>query len=144
MKDNVAKKKLVQTTQSPEVEYSQVRRQERAQNSNPWKQEVSSHSTSTKKLVQTETPRTELQNMKYTNHQCMTKVFHFHSRTLNIFDGSYTDTCVDMGKVHVFVNDCSHSSWTELFGEFGDLQEHELRGTSELIQYHTEIDIGAC
>ena len=38
--------KLVQTTQSLEVEYSQVRRQERAQNSNPRKQdhrEVSSH-----------------------------------------------------------------------------------------------------
>ena len=38
--------------------------------------------------------------------------------------------CVDMGNVHVFVNESSHSSWTELFGEFGDLQEHELRGNS--------------
>ena len=26
---------------------------------------------------------------------------------------------------------------------FGGLQQHELRGNSELIQYHTEIDIGA-
>ena len=48
-----------------------------------------------------------------------------------------------MGNVHVFVNESSHSSWTELFGEPGGLQEHELRGNSELIQYDTEIDIGA-
>ena len=49
-------RKLVRTTQSPEVEYSQVRRQERAQHSNPWKQdngEESSHFTRTGKLVQT-------------------------------------------------------------------------------------------
>ena len=58
MKDKEVKlgtRKLVQTTQSSEVEYSQVRRQDRAQNSNPWKQddrEVSSHSTSTRKFVQ--------------------------------------------------------------------------------------------
>ena len=36
----------------------------------------------------------------------------------------------------------AHSSWTELYDEPGNLQEHELRGNSELIQYHTEIDIG--
>ena len=55
MRDNVVKqtRKLVQTTQSPEVEYSPVRRQERAEHSNPWKQdnrEVSSHSPSTRQL----------------------------------------------------------------------------------------------
>ena len=33
--------------------------------------------------------------------------------------------------------------WTELFGEPGGPQEHELRGNSELIQHHTEIDVGA-
>ena len=36
-----------------------------------------------------------------------------------------------------------HSSWTETFGELGGLQEHELPGNSEFLQYHTEIDIGA-
>ena len=45
--------------------------------------------------------------------------------------------------VHVFVNESSHSSWTETFGEFGGLQEHQFPGKSELIQYHTEIDNGA-
>ena len=58
-------RKLVQTTQSQEVEYSQVRKLERAQILNPWKKghsEVSSHSASTRKLAQTATPRTEFQN----------------------------------------------------------------------------------
>ena len=64
-------------------------------------------------------------------------------KILNIFNGSFQDKCVDMGNVHVFVDESSHSSWTELFGEPGGLQEHELRGISELVQYHTEIDKGA-
>ena len=88
--------------------------------------------------------------MKYTNHQHMTKIFHFlqkevgnYSMLLNILNGSIEDKCVGMGNVHVFLNESSHSSWTDLFGELGGLQEHELRGNSELIQYHTEIDLGA-
>ena len=48
-----------------------------------------------------------------------------------------------MENVHVFVNESSHLSWTELFGEFGNLQEHELRGISEFVPCHTEIHIGA-
>ena len=89
--------------------------------------------TGTRKLVQTANPRIEFQIMKYTNHHYMTKVFPFlpkvgnYSRLLNIFDGIFEDKCADMGNVHVFVNESSHSSWTELFGEFGDLQEHKLR-----------------
>ena len=47
------------------------------------------------------------------------------------------------GNVHVFVNESSHSSWTELYDEPGGLQEHELRGKSDLIQYLTKIDVGA-
>ena len=64
-------------------------------------------------------------------------------RLLNILNGSIKDKCVDMGNFHVFVNESSHSSWTELFGEPGGLQEHELRGNSDLIQYHIEMDIVA-
>ena len=33
--------------------------------------------TTTRRLVRAATPRTELQNMKYTNHQHMTKIFNF-------------------------------------------------------------------
>ena len=47
------------------------------------------------------------------------------------------------GVVHVFVNESRHSSWHELIGDLEGLQEYELRGNSELIQYHTETDIGA-
>ena len=44
--------------------------------------------------------------------------------------------CVDLENVHVFVNESSHSSWTELFGEPGGLQEHELQ---QLILEHSEV-----
>ena len=50
---------------------------------------------------------------------------------------------VHMENVHVFVDESSHAYLTELLGEPGVLQEHELRGMSERIQYHTEIDFGA-
>ena len=146
------KRKLVRT-QSPEVERSQVTRQENSQKSHATKQgdqEESSNSGSTRRLVRAATPRTEFHNMRYANHQYMTKVFHFltkevgnYSRILNMFNGSIKDKCVDMRNVHVFVNESSHSSWTKTFGEVGSLQEHELREISELIQHHTEIDTGA-
>ena len=84
-------RKLVRTTQSKEVECSQVMRQENAQNSDSWKQgdrEESSNSASTRKPVRAVTPRTEFQNMKYTNHQYMTKVFHFFAKEV----GNYSRT----------------------------------------------------
>ena len=78
--------------------------------------------------------------MKYKNPQYMTKIFHFptkevgsSSRLLNILNGSIKDKCVDKENGHVFVNESSHSSWTELFGELGGLQEYVFRGTSELV-----------
>ena len=51
------------------------------------------------------------------------------------------DLCFDIENVHVFVNESSHLTWTELFGKLGCLQEHEFGGKSEFILYHTEIDI---
>ena len=87
-------RKLMRTDQSQGVEYSQVRRQENTQHSDSWKQgdrEESSNSTSTRKLVRAVNTRTESQNMKCTNRQYMTKVFHFfakevgnYSRVLNM------------------------------------------------------------
>ena len=76
-------RRLVQTTQNPEVERSQVRRQENAQISDSWKQcdqEESSNASSTRRLLRAATPRTEFQNMMYTNHQYMTMFFHFYKR----------------------------------------------------------------
>ena len=72
-----------------------------------------------------------------------TKEVGNYSRILNISNGNIKDKCVDKENVHVLVKESSHSSWTEIFGEPGGLQEHELRGNSKLIQYHTEMDIGA-
>ena len=62
---------------------------------------------------------------------------------LNNLNGSINDKCVDMANVQVFVYESSHSSWTELFFKLEVLQENECWGNSELIQCHTEIDIGA-
>ena len=110
-------RRLVRTTQNPEVERSQVQRQENAQNSNSWKQcdrVESSNSTCTKRLARA-------------------------TFSLEALLGQ----CVVMEKFLVFVNESSHSSWTESFGEPEGLQEHELRGNPELCQYHTKIDIGA-
>ena len=84
--DHTTTKRLVRTTQNPEVERSQVRRQENAQNSDSWKrddQEESSNSTGARRLVRAVAPRTEIQNMKYT-HQNMTKIFHFLQNKLGV------------------------------------------------------------
>ena len=67
-----------------------------------------------------------------------------YSRILNICTWSVEDKCVEMVNVHVFVNESSHSSWTTLFGEPGGLQEHELRGNSELIQYGEDVASKRC
>ena len=77
----------------PEIECSQVRRPEDAQNSDSWKQgdqEESSNSAGTRRFPQAATPRTEFQNMKYTNHQYMTKIFHFLQKKLGITAGYST------------------------------------------------------
>ena len=81
------------------------------------------------------TPRIEFQNMEYTNHQYMTKIFQLLQRKLGSTAG-YSSFSMEalkthllkMENVHVLVNESSRSSWTELFGKPGGLQEHELRG----------------
>ena len=46
-----------------------------------------------------------------------------HSKLPNFLNGSIQNKCIDMGNVHVLVDESSHSSWAELF----NVQEHELR-----------------
>ena len=98
--DHTWARRLVRTTQNPEVERSQVRRQEDAQSSDSWKQcdqEEASNSTSRRTLVRAATPRTEFQNMKYTNHQYMTKIFHFLPKKLGITAGYSTFSMEALG-----------------------------------------------
>ena len=74
----------------PKTERSQVRRQENVQSSNSWKQfdqEKASYSACTRRVVGAATPRTEFQSMKCTNHQYMTKIFHFLQKKLGITAG---------------------------------------------------------
>ena len=84
-------RRLVRTTQRPEIERSLVRRQENAQisGSRVTRRNLRT-STSTRRLVRAATPRTEFQNMKYTNHQYMTKVFRFVQKKLGITAGYST------------------------------------------------------
>ena len=79
--DHTCTRRLVRTTQNPEVERSQVRRQENAQNSDSWKQCDQEEAS---------TPRTEFQNMKYTNQQYTTKIFHFLQEKLGMTAGYST------------------------------------------------------
>ena len=149
-------KKLAQTIQSPEVECSRVKRQENAQNSDSWKQGrqggIFELHWVPGKLVRAVTPRTEFQNMNEVHKPSIhdeglplfAKEVGNYSRVLRICIWSFKDLCVDMENIHVFVNESSRSSWTMLSGESGSPQKDELQGNSEFIQYHTEIDIGAC
>ena len=62
---------------------------------------------------------------------------------LNEFEGSIQNKCVNTENVHVFGNECSHSSWTELSGEPGGLQKHEFEGilfgiTQKFMLEHSE------
>ena len=78
----------------------------------------------------------------------MIKIFQFLQKKLGITAGYSTfsmealETNVFMGNVHVLVDESSRSSWAEILDEFGNLQEHELRGYWKFIQYHSEVDIG--
>ena len=66
------------------------------------------------------------------------------SRILDFHDASIQNKCADLENVHVFVDESSHPSWTELPDEFGDLQQHELQKKSlfnviqKLIMEHSE------
>ena len=51
------------------------------------------------------------------------------------------DQRVDLGIIHVDNDESLHSPWTKLRWQFGSFQEHKLRGTSEFIRFHAEIDI---
>ena len=143
-------RKLVQKTQNPQVERSQVERQEYK-----LKVQILGNSTIRRKL------RTLLARGNLCRQQLQERNFKiWSSRTistwqrssiflqkklgiLNVLNGSSEDKCIDMGNVYGFIDESRHSSWTELFGKLGSLQEHELRGNSELVWYHTKIDIGA-
>ena len=101
-------------------EFSKVRRQENTQHADsqrPGDRDESSGSAGTRKLVPAVSTKTEFQNMKITNHQCLfddsvpifAKEIGNHNGSLNICNGSNDDQCIDMVIVHVFVNESSHT-----------------------------------
>ena len=100
--------------------------------------------TGPRRLVRASTRRT--QHSKHEIHQPSEHDEDLPFPTKEV--GNYSNSTFSMealktNGVHFFVNESSHSSWAESFGERGLLQDHELRGNSELLQCHTEIDIGA-
>ena len=50
------------------------------------------------------------------------------SKRPNFLDASTQHKCIDMENVHVFVDESGHPSWADLSIEFGNLQEHKIRG----------------
>ena len=61
--------------------------------SDSWKQfdqKESSNSTRTRRIVRPATPRPEFQNRQYTNHQCVTKIFHLQQKNQGITEGYST------------------------------------------------------
>ena len=137
MKDKVlvlAQGDLCGSHQIPKPEV--LRCQEKAQSSDSWKQfdqKESSNSIRTRRLVRVATPRPGVS--KHAVHEpsvhdedlpFLTKEFGNYSRLPNILNGSIKDKFVHMESVHVFVNESSHASWTELLSEPGAPQEHEL------------------
>ena len=140
--DHTSTRRHVRTTQNPEAERSLVRRQESAQSSDSWKQYDQEEASTLP--VQGDVYGQQLQEQSF-KHEVpepsvhdedlpfSTKEVGNSSRLLNILNGSIKDKCVDKENGHIFVNESSHSSWTELFGEIGGPQEYVLRGTSELV-----------
>ena len=53
--------------------------------------------------------------MKITNRQYLTKEVNRES-----FNGNNEDQCIDMGIVHVFVNESNH--WTKILRKIGSIQ----------------------
>ena len=86
-------RRLLRTTQSPEIECSQLRRQEKETcTGSDSKSRVSNHEVH-KKSKQDE------------GLSFPAKEVGDYSRTLNISNGSIEDKCVAVGNVHVFVNE---------------------------------------
>ena len=91
----IASGNIGQSALRSEVGYSQVSRQENAlmTSGNCWHEEqlqkqrdekAYSNSNSARKLAQSATPKTEFQNMRYTNHQHRTKILQFLQKKLGI------------------------------------------------------------
>ena len=122
-------RRLVRTTQNPEVERSQVRRQESAQSSDSL--ETGRSIGSFKLYLYKETctgTNSKNRDSEHEEHEPSvhdedlpfpTEEVANYTSLLNILNGSIEDKCVDMVNVHVFVTESSHSSWTKLFGEAG-------------------------
>ena len=59
-----------------------------------------------------------------------------------ILNGSIQNKCIGVEKVHDFVDESRHPSWTELCIEFGDLQENKIRGDWECVQHYSKVGNG--
>ena len=65
------------------------------------------------------------------------------SRILNYLNGSIKNKCVDMVYVHVFVDESSHSSWTELLANLKVYKNTNFEEIESLFnQYYSEVDSG--
>ena len=88
-------------------------------------------------------------NMQISDHRYREKVFKNLLKKLNLA-GDAPVIGIEALKTNVLIwetifvgyDEGRHSSWTKLRWKSGSAQEHELRGISEFIRYHSEVDIG--
>ena len=86
----------------------------------------------------------EFHNMQISNYQYLTKVFQ---KKLGTTENS-SKFGIESMKTNILLWGLFMSSamnYTENLEvhKFGSIQEHELRGNSDFIRYHSEVDIGA-
>ena len=113
--------------------------------------EVSSYSGSTRKLVRTATPRTVFSKYEVNKPSIHDEDIPLSYKRRWGITVRYSSFSMEALKTNVLIwrmfmsssMKGSHSSWTKLSGELGSVQKHEFRENSELIQYHTEIVLGA-
>ena len=91
----------------------------------------------------------EFHNMQISDHRYLKKVFKDQRKKLN-FAEEAPIAAIEVLKTNVMIwcsffvdnYESRHSFWTKSRLNVRSFQEHKLRGTSEFIPYHAEIDVG--
>ena len=132
-----ASRQLVQPDSNSEVWYSQASRQENV-------------AQASRQLVQGDQNQTESDERKYSDSTSSRKVAasspklkNIEHTNRNILNVSIQNKCIDMENVYDFVDESRHPPWAELCVEFGNLQEHKIRGDWECIQHDSKVGNGA-
>ena len=130
-----ASRPLVQPDSNSKIGYSQASRQENVlqttrklvqedQNQTESDERKYSNSTSSRKLAASSP---QFKHMDNTNHQYMSQIFQCLWKKLGI-SATNAAFSIDMVNVYDFVDESRHPLWVALCVEYGNLEEHKIRG----------------